>query len=137
MQNIGKNFRERASASWTTSIFRRASERELGNFEFLASERASSPARSQARSRSPLTLVQTRSRHQARSRSPARELIFIKDLISINSFLSGIFATRSSTSSDPLKSGVCRESTFNSKCNFDQIALKFMIFYLKKPTNVI
>ena len=62
-------------------------ERELGNFEFLASERASSPARSQARSRSPLTLVQTRSRHQARSRSPARELIFNKDLISINKFL--------------------------------------------------
>ena len=52
VQNTGKNFRERASASWLTLIFRRASERELDYFKFLASERASSPARSQARSRS-------------------------------------------------------------------------------------
>ena len=38
MQNIGENLRERASASWAISIFRRASERELNDFRFLASE---------------------------------------------------------------------------------------------------
>jgi hypothetical protein len=50
VQNIGENLRERASASWATSIFRRASERELDDLRFLASERASSLTRSQARS---------------------------------------------------------------------------------------
>ncbi|CBY30572.1 unnamed protein product [Oikopleura dioica] len=52
VQNIAKNFRERASASWTFLIFSQASERELDNVFFSPSERASSPARSQARSRS-------------------------------------------------------------------------------------
>ena len=52
VQNIGENLGERASASWATSIFGRASERELDDFKFLASERASSLTRSQARSRS-------------------------------------------------------------------------------------
>ena len=32
VQNTGKNFRERASASWLTSIFRRASERANESF---------------------------------------------------------------------------------------------------------
>ena len=56
VQNIGENLRERASASWATSIFRRASERELDDFRFLASERASSLTRSQARSHLTLAL---------------------------------------------------------------------------------
>jgi hypothetical protein len=42
VQNIGENLGERASASWATSIFGRASERELDDFRFFASERASS-----------------------------------------------------------------------------------------------
>jgi hypothetical protein len=45
VQNIGENLRERASASWATSIFRRASERELDDFRFLASERSNARSR--------------------------------------------------------------------------------------------
>ena len=56
VQNIGQNLRERASASWATSILRRASERELDDFRFLASERASLLTRSQARSHLTLAL---------------------------------------------------------------------------------
>ena len=46
VQNIAKNFRERASASWTFLIFSQASERELDNVFF---SRASELARPLAR----------------------------------------------------------------------------------------
>jgi len=70
VQNIAKNFRERASASWTFLIFSQASERELDNVFFSqASELARPLALKLARALARRSLAPVCSRASLRSRS--------------------------------------------------------------------